>query len=168
MGVYYVAGVPFGDELYHHGIKGQKWGIRRFQNEDGSLTEEGKRQRYTSKDARADLGFKEKGHLNSVQKHLTSMYKADVNAAKKAALRGDKALAKGKDPTKHYNRGMKFYMSSLSYKVMAKSYSSLSTKEQKKINRGMNFVKAAGFYLARGLGVGTYEQHLYERNMKSV
>ena len=32
-------------ELYHHGIKGQRWGIRRFQNEDGSLTPEGK-QRY--------------------------------------------------------------------------------------------------------------------------
>ena len=29
-------------ELYHHGIKGQKWGIRRYQNEDGSLTAEGK------------------------------------------------------------------------------------------------------------------------------
>lgn len=31
------------DELYHHGIKGQKWGQRRFQNEDGSYTEAGKR-----------------------------------------------------------------------------------------------------------------------------
>jgi hypothetical protein len=29
-------------ELYHWGIKGQKWGIRRYQNPDGSLTEEGK------------------------------------------------------------------------------------------------------------------------------
>jgi hypothetical protein len=29
------------DELYHHGIKGQKWGIRRYQNPDGSLTKEG-------------------------------------------------------------------------------------------------------------------------------
>lgn len=29
--------------LAHHGIKGQKWGIRRYQNEDGSLTEAGKR-----------------------------------------------------------------------------------------------------------------------------
>lgn len=27
----------FQDELYHHGIKGQRWGVRRFQNEDGSL-----------------------------------------------------------------------------------------------------------------------------------
>ena len=33
------------DELYHHGIKGQKWGIRKYQNEDGSLTPEG-RERY--------------------------------------------------------------------------------------------------------------------------
>lgn len=30
-------------ELYHHGIKGMKWGIRRFQNKDGTLTEEGKK-----------------------------------------------------------------------------------------------------------------------------
>lgn len=30
-------------ELYHHGTKGQKWGIRKYQNADGSLTPEGKR-----------------------------------------------------------------------------------------------------------------------------
>lgn len=37
-------------ELYHHGIKGQKWGVRRFQNEDGSLTPAGKK-RYESQKA---------------------------------------------------------------------------------------------------------------------
>lgn len=30
------------DELYHHGIKGQKWGVRRFENYDGTLTPDGK------------------------------------------------------------------------------------------------------------------------------
>lgn len=33
------------NELNHHGIKGQKWGRRRYQNQDGSLTPAGK-QRY--------------------------------------------------------------------------------------------------------------------------
>lgn len=29
--------------LIHHGIKGQKWGIRRFQNKDGSITQAGRK-----------------------------------------------------------------------------------------------------------------------------
>lgn len=33
--------------LVHHGIKGQKWGVRRFENEDGTLTPAGKK-RYAS------------------------------------------------------------------------------------------------------------------------
>lgn len=37
-----------GTYLAHHGIKGQKWGVRRFQNEDGSLTEAGRRRYYNS------------------------------------------------------------------------------------------------------------------------
>ena len=31
------------NELYHHGIKGMKWGVRRYQNSDGSLTAAGKK-----------------------------------------------------------------------------------------------------------------------------
>ena len=37
------------EELKHYGIKGMKWGVRRFQNSDGSLTSEG-RKRYGSGD----------------------------------------------------------------------------------------------------------------------
>lgn len=29
--------------LFHHGIKGQRWGVRRYQNPDGSLTPEGQK-----------------------------------------------------------------------------------------------------------------------------
>ena len=37
------------NELQHYGVKGQKWGVRRFQNSDGSLTNDGKK-RYSSDD----------------------------------------------------------------------------------------------------------------------
>ena len=33
------------DELYHHGIKGQKWGVRRYQNKDDTYTSAGKKRR---------------------------------------------------------------------------------------------------------------------------
>lgn len=37
-------------ELYHHGVKGQKWGVRRYQKKDGSLTPLGKMKYRTDKD----------------------------------------------------------------------------------------------------------------------
>lgn len=44
------------NELYHYGKKGQKWGVRRYQNADGTLTEAGKK-RY-GRDAR-EKGYRD-------------------------------------------------------------------------------------------------------------
>lgn len=54
-------------ELYHHGIKGQKWGVRRFQNKDGSLTPAGKK-RYDEPNSHSDK--KEKQHKIPQNKSL--------------------------------------------------------------------------------------------------
>lgn len=49
--------LPKTSELYHHGIRGQKWGVRRYQNADRSLTPAGKA-RY-SKNGESQSGFRE-------------------------------------------------------------------------------------------------------------
>ena len=57
-----------GAYLAHHGVKGQRWGVRRFQNPDGSLTEKGKRRMKTLQGKSDKLDAK-KAKLNS-QKNM--------------------------------------------------------------------------------------------------
>ena len=66
------------DYLMHHGIKGQKWGVRNYQYEDGSLTPEGM-VRYGRFDAKQKLkNVQDKGLLVS----LLSKYQKDFNNGK--------------------------------------------------------------------------------------
>lgn len=51
--MYYV--ISKDSELYHHGIKGQRWGVRRFQNPDGTWTPAGKERRGLSAEQKRDI-----------------------------------------------------------------------------------------------------------------
>ncbi len=69
------------EELYlmHHGIKGQKWGIRRFQNPDGSLTKEGKI-RYANLSDSERLRY----HIDNAKKVGSKVYAALKSTSHKA------------------------------------------------------------------------------------
>lgn len=81
------------DELYHHGIKGQKWGVRRFQNEDGSLTTEG-RERYGSEKDQKKLSkdiqkyWRNRKHYNKLTNWMHDRKRERINNSPqmKAAL----------------------------------------------------------------------------------
>ena len=66
-------------QLYHHGIKGQRWGVRRFQNKDGTLTAAGKKRRYSDD----PILKKQKEDMKSAK----ATRKASAKAADKASNR---------------------------------------------------------------------------------
>lgn len=66
--------------LTHHGIKGQRWGVRRYQNPDGTLTEDGKKKYAKSivkeyKTAQADYN-KDKDIMSKIHKHHDTLDKS--------------------------------------------------------------------------------------------
>lgn len=63
-------------ELYHHGVKGQKWGVRRYQYADGSLTPEG-RKRYQSGQSSSFMNTKVKCLVNSARTQITGKQYVD-------------------------------------------------------------------------------------------
>lgn len=60
------------NELNHYGIKGMRWGVRRYQNEDGSLTSAGKK-RYKSGDHMNDKDPSDSATTRRVKKDYNSM-----------------------------------------------------------------------------------------------
>lgn len=65
------------NELYHHGILGMKWGIRRFQNKDGSLTAAGKkRAQQDTEEVNEDY---KKAHTSKNIKKMSNQELKDVN-----------------------------------------------------------------------------------------
>lgn len=102
MSIYYIAGYPISDELYHHGIKGQRWGVRRYQNDDGSLTSAGKA-RY----GKAGLGSNNPSSILrraatgdfplGTQRHRAKREERLKNAAQKAKAEGNKEKAVKKE-----------------------------------------------------------------------
>lgn len=67
--------------LEHYGVKGQKWGVRRFQNKDGSLTKLGKK-RYGSEKMQA---YKQNERNRFIKILNKAVQKGDIKMGNKAA-----------------------------------------------------------------------------------
>ena len=75
------------DSLVHHGVKGQEWGHRRYQNKDGSLTDEGRQHWGIGQKLRA---FNESRRAKNINKLKTKKSKNEVKL-KAAELKMKKA-----------------------------------------------------------------------------
>ena len=73
--------------ISHHGIKGQKWGVRRYQNPDGSLTAEGMR-RYNT-----DSAVDTTKSLHKIERENARL----INRRANAVVKANKAYQKGND-----------------------------------------------------------------------
>lgn len=70
-------------ELYHFGIKGMKWGIRRFQNRDGTLTPQGKNRYQKDVKRMSDRELRRAVNRLEMERKYTQLAKSDINRGKK-------------------------------------------------------------------------------------
>ena len=69
------------NELYHHGIKGQKWGVRRFQRKDGTRTAAGKRRERENLSSMSDQELRDKINRMNLEKRYNSLASGSRNSS---------------------------------------------------------------------------------------
>ena len=93
----------YNNELYHHGVKGTKWGVRRYQNKDGSLTEKGVKKYatkgYAQDSYNSNSSWKGKAYDKYTGAHkIAGKAKYETSSAKVNKARAEKYLKEKNAP----------------------------------------------------------------------
>lgn len=132
------------DELYHHGIRGQKWGIRKYQNPDGTLTEEGKA-RYG--EGGTASGRQRARFLNKLDRKM-ALNRVKMDQAHKESKR---------EKLRIYNSNTKELVKSV-LEGAAKDNISIHSKQRvHAINTGKDYVKGILGSAAAGIALGSID-----------
>lgn len=125
-----------GEVLEHHGIIGMKWGVRRYQNKDGSLTPAGKKRR-----EQADIGKKQQEQAENASSHF--MAAKTIKSAKTAVTTGASALviaSVGSIATRELARHGKTETANMAYRMSKKAFSAAAFATQ--VHAGSAFLHA--------------------------
>lgn len=129
--------------LEHHGIKGQKWGIRRFQNPDGSLTNAG-RKRY------GDSSGSEKS--SSAQKR--SFFGRKKSSSSSSSSEKEDATSKKKSVSEMSDEELRKAIDRLNLESRYLQLMQQTSSPKETVNRGKRFSNIARDKLKEGLGEG--------------
>ena len=140
------------NELYHHGVKGQRWGVRRYQNKDGSLTYAGKKRALKMQDQYTNFTEDKKYRKKDGSYTLKGRKKALKMKEKYSELTG-KDLKKYPQVKKTEGEKKKSFLdmtddelrSTINRMRMESDYvnlkKQLSSVDQQKVSKGKAFVK---------------------------